>query len=555
MDRRKYKILLALLISLGMHGVFFALSRHILLPGMAGVSDQARRIFRVRDVDKTPEEMSLLSEPDKSKKLSGRDEPEPVIDKVVIEHATIGVEDRSLERKKEKTFFDKEIEVQSEGISSEELIDFEKERIKDLIMPEPRPVTGVVLSRGPSSASGAPKIKIPEIEYVGHSAGQEERNAVESGAIDWKEVLPEGDVAGTNITRVGEYEDITQSLVVKVRTFLNPATGEKFFSIQIRVKPGIQIETMPKDIVFLVDSSKSITDSRFEHIKRGLSSILKDLDAQDTFNIIAFKNEKEQLSELSLQASPKNIREGRDFVSSLKADGRTDIETALLGIVSKEPKRKPSYVLLVSDGRPSSGMMSSREIIKTVTRVNKGKRPIFSFGAGLRINTYFLDFISYQNRAWSEIMIASGSAGRDLIRFYEEIRAPIMTDLRYRISGMESEELFPKELPDFYHAKGLAIYGKYWDEDVFSMQLLGEVDGEVKELIFKKRFSEAEKGGKEIEKAWAFNKIYDRIGMETMGQGDSSILVGEIEHLSEKYGIVVPPLNGDDKDVLGEGEE
>ena len=538
-----------------MHGVFLAFSRHILLPGMAGAGDEARKIFRIKDVDKIPEEMALLGEPKKIVELSEREETEPLIDAVVLEHASVGIEDRSLERKKEKTAFEKETDTQKEEISSEDLIKFEKDRRQDLVRPEPRPLTGVVLSEGPSSVMEAPKISVSETEYTSRLPAPGEIIDAEFGEIDWKKVMPGGSGEETSITRAGDYEDITQYLDVKLTTYQNSGTGENFFSIQVSVKPGIKIESMPKDIVFLVDSSKSITESRFEHIKRGLSSVLKGLDRKDVFNIIAFKNKKQQLAPFSLPASPENIREGRDFVASLTADGRTDIENALLGIVSTEPKRKPSYVVLISDGRPTTGKMGTRDIIRTVTRINMRTRPIFSFGAGLKVNTYLLDFISYQNRAWSGISTAGDTAGRDLIRFLNEIRDPIMTDLRYRMSGMDTQEIFPKELPDFYHAKDLTVYGKYQDEDVFSMQLLGEVDGKVKELIFKKWLSEAEQGGKDLETAWAFNKIYDRVGMETMGQGDPTSLLKEIELLSLKYGIDIPHLNGEEEDLpvdLGE---
>jgi hypothetical protein len=86
------------------------------------------------------------------------------------------------------------------------------------------------------------------------------------------------------------------------------------------------------------------------------------------------------------------------------------------------------------------------------------------------------------------------------------------------------------------------------------MQILGETHGTVKEFIFKRKLSEAEKGDDSIERAWAFNKIYHMIGMETMGRGDPEILGRQIESLSGQYGIKVPQVEEQDPDMFDDEE-
>jgi uncharacterized protein YegL len=556
MNRKNGKILTAVLVSVFLHGAFFTVSRHIVIPGMGGAGEEVRKIFRVKDVDQAPRSTVLFNEPEKITVLPEREESEPLFDSVMIEHAaSIEQKDKALERKKEKTLMEKEKELPA-FMKDENLMDTEEKRIQEITRPEFRGLTDVVLSKGPSSFSSAPRVKQQDASYSENlpAIGNVLESAISGEAR--KKILPgQGEKAfDENLERVGKYEDMTSYLDVKIKTFQNPITGEKFFSVHIGVKEGVRIKEMPKELVFLLDSSKSVTESRFEYVKKGLSDALKSFGEKDHFNIIAFKNERTEFAGTPVRATQDNIRNAKIFLDGLAADGRTDIENVLLGIVRQPSKRKPSYIVLISDGRPTSGMTNSGEIIRTITRENKGVRPIFSFGVGLRVNEYLLDFISYQNRAWSAFAKASDTAGRDLAKFYEGISSPIMTDLRYRISGIESEEMFPRELPDFYHARGLTVYGKYWDEDVFSMQLLGEVDGEIKEMIFKKRLSEAENGRDEIENSWAFHKIYHMVGQETMARQNSGALTGEIEFLSKKYGIEVPYLNGEEPEVFEEEE-
>jgi Mg-chelatase subunit ChlD len=542
--------MIAVLISIVAHGVFFAASRHITLPGAGGIGDKARKIFRIKEIDKTPETMVLFRETEKTTVFPDREESEPLIETAFLDTASAVIveqEDLAFEKKKEQEDPGEEIEdigSAKKPVVAEELPRATENLIKEKRAPASRDISGVVLSRGPSSLSSAPKIHFDETEY--RETDPLRGDAGESGSLgDSKKdsLEPGGDIVSEKaLERVGKYEDMTSYLEVSLKTYRNPDTGENFFSAQITVRDGVKIEPMPKEMIFLVDTSKSITESRFEHVKSGLSEVLRSLDEKDTFNIIAFKQEQEQFAVTSRKATDENVRAGRAFISALSADGQTNIENALLRIVQCPLRTKPSYVVLVSDGRPTTGMTSAREIIKAITRTNMGKRPVFSFGVGLRVNEYLLDFISYQNRAWSELARSGDTPARDLLKLYRDISSPILTHIRYRVSGIGSEEIFPKELPDFYHSKGLTVYGKYWDEDVFSMQVLGEKQGNIKEFIFKRRFSEAEKGSREIEKNWAFSKIYYKIGLDTMGKADPKTMIEEVSALSLKYGIDLPLL-------------
>ena len=558
MNDRKNKIIMAVLISLLLHAAFFAASRHIVLSGMSRSGEDTRKMFRVKDVDKTPETMELFTPPETLTAIPDKQQSEPLIETIVIEHQAaffVEREDLVFERKKEKMVSERDLDKTSprkDAIRAEDLSRSAEQTALEKSAPETRALGDIVLSRGPSSFSDAPRISHDEAEYIEKMPAKE--HAGESSLLDGgkrKVSAQDGERSlEETVERVGKYEDMTSYLEVDLKTFRNPSTGERFFRANVGVRKGVKIEAMPKDVVFLIDSSKSVTEIRFEQVKRSLSAILRDFDEKDTFSIIAFKQGQEQFAPASIKATSENIRKARDFVNALTAHGRTDIEGALLQISRNVPKKKPSYVFLVSDGRPTTGVTNIREIIRVITRENLGRRPIFSFGVGLRVNTYLLDFLSYQNRAWSEFAVASDSVARDIRRLYDDISAPLLTDLRYRMSGMASQEVYPKELPDFYHAKGLTVYGKYWDEDTFSMQILGETYGQVKEFIFKRQLSEAEKGDASIERAWAFNKIYHLIGIETMGKGAPEVLVKQIESLSRQYGIRLPHIEEQDTDMF-----
>jgi hypothetical protein len=164
---------------------------------------------------------------------------------------------------------------------------------------------------------------------------------------------------------------------------------------------------------------------------------------------------------------------------------------------------------------------------------------VYSGGSEKKVNRYVLDFIAYQNRAWSQFVKERGSIAKGLVEFYSKIKDPIFLNLRYEMNGLEKDEVFPRSLPDFYRNAEFTLYGKYDAQDDFSMQLLGDIHGDTKELIFSRSLSEAEEGGPEIMKGYGFNKVYDLISRVT-SEGQKPELMKQIRELSKRYGITTP---------------
>ena len=339
-----------------------------------------------------------------------------------------------------------------------------------------------------------------------------------------------------------KYEPLDKFLDIEVYTYEDPAqpAAGKYFMIKIFAKKDVkQFKVMAKEILFTIDCSLSISPERLDEFKRGISYCLKNLNKEDVFNIVAFKDKASFFAPQSIKATPENIKQAERFVSALQSNRQTDVYGAFEKIVQTPPARHPSNIILISDGRPTHGVVDSRELINSITRLNKKVRPVFAYSGGAKVNRYLLDFISYQNRAWSQFIKDRGQIHKGLGDFYTKIKDPIFLNLRYQLNGLNEKEVYPRSLPDFYRNAEFTLYGKYTDENDFSMQLLGDVDKETNELIFTRKLAEASKGSVEIMKGYAFNKIYYLISHITT-DGQSGALLKEIQDLSKQYKITTP---------------
>lgn len=279
--------------------------------------------------------------------------------------------------------------------------------------------------------------------------------------------------------------------------------------------------------------------TRLDEFKRGISQCLKNLNEEDVFNIIAFRDKAFLFSDKPLKASPEIIKNAERFVSELTSNRNTDVYNAFENIIKKSPTKKPSNIILISDGRPTRGIQNSRELISSVTRLNNKVRPIFAYSGGAKVNRYLLDFLAYQNRAWSQFIKERGQIHKGLVDFYSKIKDPIFLNLRYRMNGLDDREIFPKSLPDFYRNAEFTLYGKFSTENNFSMQLLGDFEKGTKELVFSRSLVDAPEGGEEIKRGYAFNKIYYKIS-EMTDKGETAQLLKEVKDLSQQYGLATP---------------
>jgi len=340
--------------------------------------------------------------------------------------------------------------------------------------------------------------------------------------------------------KVVQYESLDDFMDIEVYTYENLGYPQKYYMIKIFAKKGANVlKVMPKEILFTIDASLSISSRRLEEFKKGIQYCLSNLNPGDLFNIVAFKDKTFFFSPQSLPATPQTIKEAERFVSSLTASERTDVYAAFDGIVKLPLERRPSNVVLISDGRPTYGIVNSRDLINSITRINERKRPVFAYSGGAKVNRYLLDFIAYQNRGWAEFVREIPKIDDGLAAFYDKIRDPLFLNLRYRLSGLGENNVFPKSLPDFYRNAEFTLFGTYTDEDKFSMQLLGDIDGKTKELIFSRSLSEAKKGTADIMRGYAFNRIYYLISRVTT-EGSNTELLREINELSRRYSVVTP---------------
>ena len=101
-------------------------------------------------------------------------------------------------------------------------------------------------------------------------------------------------------------------------------------------------------------------------------------------------------------------------------------------------------VLLVTDGRPTTGVMDSASIIEQFSSQNKGRISVFANGTTKAANRYLLDLLSYRNKGDAYVVQRGRWDIPDSISMrMQEVSRPVLTDLRLFVSASSRAEVYP----------------------------------------------------------------------------------------------------------------
>jgi Ca-activated chloride channel family protein len=315
------------------------------------------------------------------------------------------------------------------------------------------------------------------------------------------------------------------------------------FSPQAGAQPG---DRLPKEIIFVLDRSGSMSGDKIAQAHDALSFILGQLGADDRFSIVGFDDQLSVLSDTLLPVGPDSLSEARRFADTLTARGNTDLAGALqagLDILARSDRRDaPQIVVFLTDGLPTAGVTDEAEIARLASAAN-GRLEVPSrlhvFGVGYDVNTHLLDRLAADNGGTVTYVQPGEDLEAVLTGFYAQIAHPVLTDLQIELEGLEALDLHPQALPDLFQGSSLLLTGRYRaTRQIITVTVRGQASGQAREYVYTFDLSQA--GGHDfVPRLWATRRVgalLDRVRVE----GESEALVAEIRELGLSYGLVTP---------------
>ncbi|XP_046333949.2 inter-alpha-trypsin inhibitor heavy chain H3-like isoform X1 [Haliotis rufescens] len=193
---------------------------------------------------------------------------------------------------------------------------------------------------------------------------------------------------------------------------------------------------IPKDIVFILDTSTSMYNGKMDQLKAAMKVILRDLRADDKFNVISFSSRVRFWQ--SDMAEANNAERAVKYIDSLKSVGWTNIRKSLVSgleyLSERQRSSEGALIMFLTDGRATSGERNPNMVLQNVRSANKKDIPVYTLAFGKDADWELVKKLALQNFGITRRIYTDGDPARQIQNFYQEVSSAMLHGVTFRYS-------------------------------------------------------------------------------------------------------------------------
>ena len=282
-----------------------------------------------------------------------------------------------------------------------------------------------------------------------------------------KEVMPSGDVKVVEAEKKAVRDLLDVRGAQDLETFVSASTDSAqegdWTYFRVTFEPSADLQTVPKDVVVLMDASGSIGRDRLASCRNAARKILRSCtNTGDRFNLVAFRDRFSYAFKTWQECTKDSFEKADAWLDKLAAHGRTDVFATIRSVLTlpRDPAR-PLIAMVVTDGDANAGVSDTARILSKFTALNDGLVSVYMYGVKEGANRELLDVLTHGNRG--ESFIYGGvrwNAGSALEGLAEKFRDPVLSDLRVVFTAGSKAEVYPQRLKNLYRGEKVDLVGR-----------------------------------------------------------------------------------------------
>jgi Ca-activated chloride channel family protein len=235
------------------------------------------------------------------------------------------------------------------------------------------------------------------------------------------------------------------------------------------------------------------------------------MTAADRFNVIRFDDTMDVLFNDAVPVDAEHIAQAKAFVSSLTANGGTEMVPPLRAALVDHHASVASVlrqVVFITDG----AIGNEQELFATIAQ-DRGRSRIFMVGIGSAPNTYLMTRAAELGRGTFTMIGDLAEVQTRMQALFEKIGQPVVTGLEAKLSG-NAAVLSPSSLPDLYRGEPVLVMA-----ETANLSGMLTVSGQIGDTPWTVQLPVAQAAeGKGISKLWAQRKVDEIETAATLGQ-------------------------------------
>ena len=306
-----------------------------------------------------------------------------------------------------------------------------------------------------------------------------------------------------------------------------------FFTLMLYPPDNLShLKRAPMEMIFVLDCSGSMSGKPIAKAKQAITRALKQLQSNDTFQVIRFSNNASQFGPDPVPATRGNIRKAIQYVENLHGSGGTMMIEGIKAALdfAHDPKRF-RLVSFMTDG-----YIGNEGQILAAVHERLGASRIFSFGVGTSVNRYLLDRMAKLGKGAVAYIGLEDNAAEVVDLFYERISHPALTDVTVDWGDLEVMDVFPSRIPDLFVGRPVILTGRFKGRDSTTIRVTGSIGDLTQEITIPVNLSDTASTHRGIACVWARKRI-ETLANQVTYDADLD-LPGEIRQVALEYGLM-----------------
>ncbi|HKO56691.1 MAG TPA: VIT domain-containing protein [Thermoanaerobaculia bacterium] len=211
---------------------------------------------------------------------------------------------------------------------------------------------------------------------------------------------------------------------------------------------------LPREAVFIIDTSGSMGGPSIEQAKEALLLALGRLRPTDSFNVIQFNSVAEPLFQQSRVADAAAIGEAKKWVKNLVSTGGTEMMPALqLALEAPQNGNLVRQVIFMTDGQ-----VSNEEALFDYIRQHLGNSRLFTVGIGAAPNSFFMRNAARFGRGTFTNVSDLSELQERMSVLFGKLEAPTLRNIDLQFDA--AAEVWPQRVPDLYAGEPLVVLAR-----------------------------------------------------------------------------------------------
>lgn len=237
----------------------------------------------------------------------------------------------------------------------------------------------------------------------------------------------------------------------------SPAENEAFGLLSVfppigqkRIAPAL-----PKDVIFLIDTSGSMSGESMAQAKSGLKRCLKILSPKDRFTIVRFASDHSWFSPELRDASSGKLESALEYIDGLESGGGTEMQPALEYVldIPRAEDRMPLVIFL------TDGDVGNESSLIALLSKKLGNARLFTFGIGSAPNEFLMHRMAEVGRGQSRFIRSHEDIGEVMADFFQTLESPVLTDVSVQWED-DSVHVYPECCPDIFYGRPLQLVAR-----------------------------------------------------------------------------------------------